>query len=369
LGILANRAHTPGEAKQYAFCILHQRLTQIQRHMYTNIRILQLSTELIIVMDFSKFDWVTHHFQDLIVCIYRRLLVPKGASSSSPWITHSYYFHFIGQPQESNDVNFVIAVFNMLNRLGVFSGIQWLTLVSDGGPKHFKLTSFLWFLSHFQQRSNISITYHYFTSYHGQSVCDALAAQGKQQAKAWLEKNNEQRRITTPEQLVSILCTRNGHNAFVVPKLTHFVLEPPTLSGIKGFHKFTFGILFSNDGIPTLTANCYVHSNARKLMKVHEFPSDIPEAFNQLADYVPSTPFLSFSANENVDSCTTTSSSFPSLSLSQVLPDGTVLVNGIEAKFDEAYEIDEEEDQGELIEDDKVHSFFSVSFLFTSTLG
>jgi hypothetical protein len=70
-----------------------------------------------------------------------------------------------------------------------------------------------------------------------------------------------------------------------------------------------------------------------------------------------------------VDSCTTTSSSFPSLSLSQVLPDGTVLVNGIEAKFDEAYEIDEEEDQGELIEDDEVHSFFSVSFLFTSTLG
>jgi hypothetical protein len=205
--------------------------------------------EIMLVQDFSKFDYVTHKFQDLIICIYH------------PDNPRGQYIHFIGSPTEKNDVHFVTHVWKKLEEKGYFNGINKIYLWTDGGPKHFKLTGNINFISEWVDQSGIKVEYHFFASYHGHSVCDSLAAQAKSKADNWIAENNSS--IKTAENLAAVINRVNGHSAFSVTGIARNTTEtPPCLQAIRSYHKF----LFPSPN----TVNCYSTSNPdANIQKIH----------------------------------------------------------------------------------------------------
>ena len=62
---------------------------------------------------------------------------------------------------------------------GIFEGYDKVLIFSDGGPKHFKMTGTMNFFAFIKMKSNIALSYHFFESNHGHSVCDGAAAHAK----------------------------------------------------------------------------------------------------------------------------------------------------------------------------------------------
>ena len=57
--------------------------------------------------------------------------------------------------------------------------INTLHIWSDGGPKHFKISSCIYYFSTLRHKHNINISYHFYQSYHGHNGCDASASHAK----------------------------------------------------------------------------------------------------------------------------------------------------------------------------------------------
>jgi len=152
LAALATIERSKAQEDTFRKCERHAEMFPIQRKAYVKQRDQLKPRELMIVMDFSKFDYVTHKFQDFIVCLYTTL--------------GSKYYHFVGEPEEKNDCHFVFWVWNFFYESKLFQDIDKIFLWSDGGPKHFKLTGFINFLSEFVDRTEprLTLEYHFFVS-------------------------------------------------------------------------------------------------------------------------------------------------------------------------------------------------------------
>jgi len=142
---------------------------------------------------------------------------------------------------------FVIGVWLALVREQFFSLPSTPVLIwSDGGCKHFKLTPNLLFMSAYQARyPQWRFIYNFFPSYHRDSICDGLTAQGKSAMKRW---EKDWSLIFTHHQLVEALSSVWGFNV----SLADVVVRPgpkPHITTLPGCCKWYYKYLFPQAGV------------------------------------------------------------------------------------------------------------------------
>jgi len=208
---LPNNGFTLEEASEFYDLLRHARYFPLQLNCYHLQKSHPGEGQMIITMDFTKIDLVNHYFQDLVVCITKK---PPGQN------IQQFYLHFLGQKREKNDVHFTLWVWKYLQQNNYFVGTTSIKLWTDGGPRHFKTSSHIYFLSHFQADIGIPFTYNFFASYHGSSVCDAVAAQAKEKIKEWMAENRDT--IHSNTVLAEIIGKLTGHYPIVLPALERY---------------------------------------------------------------------------------------------------------------------------------------------------
>jgi hypothetical protein len=71
------------------------------------------------------------------------------------------YRYFVGKSENKNDISFVVGAWKVLLEENTFQSITTVNIWSDGGPKHFKISSNMKFLATLQiptQKSTGAIT-------------------------------------------------------------------------------------------------------------------------------------------------------------------------------------------------------------------
>ncbi len=212
----------------------HKELISLQRGQYTKEKLAIASentpTTTLVTQDFSQVIFEGGFVQDLIICFYS---YDKEAADGLKRV----YRHFVGNTTDKNNISFVVGCWKILLEEHRFENMEIVSIWSDGGPKHFKISSNIRFILSLQQaQPDIGWIYNFFPSYHGCSVCDGVASHAKQAIKRSM--GNEQIAIKTAEQVVSVIDTLNNHEA-TMATITHTNLSASTLHGIKKYHKFT----------------------------------------------------------------------------------------------------------------------------------
>ena len=197
-------------------------------------------------MDFSDNQINNEHHQDLIITLLTKKIVEPSPKKkrTSPKPTRRIlcnaieYLHFVGEAGVSNDINFVAEVFSK-HVIPVISKYKRVYLFSDGGPKHFKISSTLnMVLEAANDLINTKIEYHFFVSYHGHGICDSAAAH----AKAAINRHIN-RTLTTPinaKEICDIINTVKFHRGIPIHEPSTPVTEVKTFRGIRSYHKFVF---------------------------------------------------------------------------------------------------------------------------------
>jgi len=101
-------------------------------------------------------------------------------------------------------------------KLNLFQNRKKILIWTDGGPKHFKLST---------------------NHYHGQSVCDGIAGVAKKKLNIWRRDNYKD--LKSNIQICDVLNTIISTKAYTLPRIKTKITTP-TLNGIKSFHKFTY---------------------------------------------------------------------------------------------------------------------------------
>ncbi len=101
---------------------------------------------------------------------------------------------------------------------------------SNGGRKHFKQTP--------------NLLYNFFPLYHGDGICDGLAAIGKSALKRW-EKDCSV--VSLAQQLQEVLCGVHGFKVSGV-HVPAFPSNRPCLATLKGCCKWYYKYLFPTTG-------------------------------------------------------------------------------------------------------------------------
>jgi len=184
--------------------------------------------EILVLQDFTQLQVQSTFYQDLIIVFYSH---KEGGLSTK-------YFHFVGETAQKNDIGFVISAWKTLIKEGHLAKKSKITIYSDGGPKHFKITACMSFFADLQKVLGIPIFYNFFESNHGHSVCDAAAAHAKKLL------NTTQRDTGRPLNTA-------GDVAKILDKMEKAIAQVAdgnvatgkfaTFKGIRSFHKFTFG--------------------------------------------------------------------------------------------------------------------------------
>jgi hypothetical protein len=144
--------------------------------------------------------------------------------------------HFVGNVNIKNDISFVIGAWMALFDTNWFNNVDDVKIWSDGGPKHFKISSNMKFLLAIQQKKlNIQWEYNFFAPYHGCSICDGVAAQAKGALN--VSMRDQQKAIHESTEAVKTIGQLKNHQAVVV-KPANNDFTTPTLKGIKQFFKF-----------------------------------------------------------------------------------------------------------------------------------
>ena len=215
-------ATTDGETDAFK---LHIGTAKNQQNHLKTLRENQGTNTVIVVMDFTVVDFVTHHFNDLIFSIY------------FPFPSDLRHIHCVGGVGVKNDISFVIHSFRNFI-LPLLNGFKYLHIFNDGGPKHFKVSSLLYYFFTLQQLVPFQIFYHFFASYHGHSVCDSAASQFKRQVTNFVNESN-----TVPKfawQVTLMAGDVKTHSAVVADPSDLDVDFIKTLAGIKSHHFFSF---------------------------------------------------------------------------------------------------------------------------------
>jgi hypothetical protein len=181
----------------------------------------------VIVQDFTQLELASTIVQDLIISIYN---TPDEPPTN---------FHFIA-PNSSvhNDIVFVMNAWIQLLNLEILP-YSHIEIWSDGGPKHFKISSCMYFFSVLQVIfPKKEISYNFFTSNHGHGVCDAAASHIKNKIRDTEGKNRKP--FFNSPQLLSLEI--KNHKIFILEK----ILEPEKgilvspIRAIRSYVRFLF---------------------------------------------------------------------------------------------------------------------------------
>ncbi len=208
------------------------------------------SNQVIIVQDFTQIQVQSTFYQDLIICIYR--FDPNEQDMLS-----RKYFHFVALSSDTkNDCRFVFATWMQLTKNEKLNETPLWLVFSDGGPKHFKITSVVNFFGFLSLCYGIDIKYNFFESNHGHSVCDAVASQAKKSLNSF--QRDENKPINNPEEIVHVLNSVDKHFPQIAES-SHLDEKFETFHGIRSCYKFTFnetealGYLLSEDENPNIS--------------------------------------------------------------------------------------------------------------------
>jgi hypothetical protein len=190
--------------------------------------------DVMIIQDFSQIQIGNCGFyQDLVVCIY-------FYNATNVDKLERKYFHFVGKAKQKHHEGFVLAVWEYMlvhNYLKKFEG-GTLHIWSDGGPKHFKLSSGVY---NFYLLANtfkmFHFIYNYFPSYHGHGICDTVVAQAKKELNLFQRIGGLC--LQDEAEIVEVIATITNHFP-VIASPNYNKKQITTLDGIKSFHKFTF---------------------------------------------------------------------------------------------------------------------------------
>lgn len=137
----------------------HDQFKSRQILAYLDQRKDMTSDDLMILADFTYHDYITHGFQDMILCFYERtengmylFFFPFFSLICFSGTIDSSYHHFVAEIGVSNDIHFVTSVYRnfLIDRLKKRSYSKVL-FWSDGARKHFKQTAHLCAIKELQQ--------------------------------------------------------------------------------------------------------------------------------------------------------------------------------------------------------------------------
>ena len=165
----------------------HCRAVPIQRGQYLTDRAnLQLG-ELLVVQDYTKHDKDIHSTtqQDHIVVLYWK------EEREGTAVERYDMLHFIAPEGVKNDVRFSMHVWQLLQFNEQVMNAERLIVWSDNGPKHFKLSAYLFYMSFWAESNCKKVSMRFNTPYHGACVADSAAAHLKQATKRHIARTGD----------------------------------------------------------------------------------------------------------------------------------------------------------------------------------
>ncbi len=214
------------DARRLADLEEHQEVAAHQNQAFKNAIENIGPSACVIVQDFTSYFQQRSDIQNLILALYFR---------DEAGQIQVEYFDIIKDTK--NNVDFVTSAWQQLDDKGIFNRFEDIQIWSDGGPKHFKTNKALAFFSLMHRRTLKKLSWHFFASYHGHSICDRHAAHGKRLIKSAINTGR------TPQGVESFAESLNCLNRTTVEILVdraNPILEVNKLKGIKSFHCFQF---------------------------------------------------------------------------------------------------------------------------------
>lgn len=157
------------------------------------------------------------------------------------------YFHVVPTTFIQHDILFVDEAWKLVFREAGLLSSRFIEIWSDGGPKHFKITSNLCMWLKIQmQLEQCDIRYNFFASYHGYSCCDASASHLKRHLISY--RRNVSEPIDSVRKFTEVAKTAPFINLNTITVTLSIRPTPKTIHGIKKCHSFKFGtsgIIFS----------------------------------------------------------------------------------------------------------------------------
>jgi len=196
------------DSQEMAALERHREALVSQRGQYCEDRVNLKMGQLLVVQDFTNHDKGLHgkSQQDHIVVLYRR--DAEGAE-----LTHRIE-HYIGGIGTKNDVNFSIHVWILLQTDPWVREADELIIWSDNGPKHFKLTAYLFFMVFWAAVNEKKVSLRFNAPFHGACVADAAAAHLKRRTVRYIATTSSA--MNDPMELVRLANTLQNHSARLV---------------------------------------------------------------------------------------------------------------------------------------------------------
>lgn len=255
-------ALTEKELKKLNKARNHINIVRIQRANYRRDRLELKPGEVLIVQDFTKHDKDkdTTTQQDHIVVIYQKL--PSGVEVFD-------MEHFVAADGVKNDCYFSMHVWYLLQSDSRIQDADKLLVWSDNGPKHFKLTSYLHFMSLWAEANRKKLSLRFNAPYHGACVADTAAAHAKQATKRYIASSRDN--MKDPYALVSVIDVLAHHNARLVDlKKTNKKLTAKTWAGLTKYYHW--------EPVKGGAMNAYVTTDDYRVdavAKTYQIPRDV----------------------------------------------------------------------------------------------
>lgn len=204
----------------------HVRAVPIQRGYYREDRANLKDRELLIVQDFTKHDKDinTTTQQDHIVVMYWK----EGGAE------HYIMEHYIGPEGLKNDVRFSMHVWILLQHHQRVLAATRLIVWSDNGPKHFKLSAYMSFMSQWSSVMGKPVSLRFNTPYHGACVADSAAAHLKMATRRHIDKTGDN--MKDPASLVSLANELRSHSGVLLALSKSF--EKPSVKTWEGITRY-----------------------------------------------------------------------------------------------------------------------------------
>lgn len=209
-----------------------QKHSQLAKHQLTMFKRQKLELQqnaCLIIMDFSKFYTENGKVSDLILVLYQK----NVETNKLEW---KYLDHFA---MEKQSFSFVKAVWLQLFDSQELECFDSIYIWSDGGPQHFKIKKTIQFFSYCRISSHKHITYNFFASGHGHSMCDSHTGVGKQ--KLLREERSQQQQTKGLQQVASSFAELDKTSVVSMNSIEDANLIAKGMSeGIKKYHEFYF---------------------------------------------------------------------------------------------------------------------------------
>jgi hypothetical protein len=166
----------------------------------------------------------------LVITVYRKI---------NSELTHTFHSFF---NENTQTWDFVVKSWQILLTVFDFNTFQKVTLISDGGPKHFKINVTTSYWIYLSQQFKLRFHYIFYCAYHGSNICDSHAVMLKRPLKA----SQRHGIIESIEEAYQIIKDKNLKNTslYMLDEYSHNLpdFKHYTIENITSCHDFVFHI-------------------------------------------------------------------------------------------------------------------------------